>query len=64
MSRKTNGVKFAKSPAHRKRRENALHRLEVQLTDGLKTVNEEAVPLTDKDIKRIEKEIEILESRI
>lgn len=47
------------------RRQNALKRLEAQLASGNKTQKKsftKKVELTDKDIKRINKEIEILKS--
>ena len=43
-----------------RRRENALERLEQQLEDGVKTAkgsSTKKVPLTEGDIKRINKEI-------
>lgn len=45
------------------RRQGALQRLEAQLASGVKTkkgTRDEKIPLTDKDIKRINKEIERL----
>lgn len=46
------------------RRTGALIRLEEQLVKGTKQVEHKEVPLTDKNIKRINKEIEILEKKI
>ena len=55
------------------RRKGVLGRLTRQLKDGVKTVKEKdfagvikevKVPLTEHDIKRIKKEISILESRV
>lgn len=46
------------------RRENALWRLQSQLETGVKNTKEGVVPLSEKDIKRINREIGILESRI
>ena len=54
----TSGVKL------RNRRKNALIRLEQQLESGVKTVKFEKQPLTESDIKRINKEIQILKSKI
>ena len=49
------------------RKKNALKRLEKQLSDGVKTIKgskNEKKPLSDSDIKRIVKEIEILKTKI
>jgi len=46
------------------RRVGALSRLEEQIEKGIKKVEFKDVPLTDKNIKRINKEIEILEKKI
>ena len=46
------------------RRVGALSRLEEQIEKGLKRVEHKEVPLTDKNVKRINKEIEILEKKI
>jgi hypothetical protein len=54
----TSGVKL------RNRRKNALIRLEQQLESGVKSVKFEKQPLTESDIKRINKEILILKSKI
>lgn len=65
MSAKS-GVKGATVPqVSRKRR--ALDMLEQQLKDGTKTKKgtfDEKIPLTEKDIKRIKKEIKTLKERI
>jgi hypothetical protein len=45
------------------RREGALGRLEIQLESGSKNTKEGKANLTEKDIKRINKEISILENR-
>lgn len=48
------------------RQQGALNRLEAQIKSGVKTkkgTRDEKIPLTDKDIKRIEKEIQILKSK-
>ena len=69
MSKKTNGVNYAKSPLHTNRRVNALKRLECQLVINKKFINDEngkivSIDLVEKDIKRINAEIQILKSRI
>ena len=46
------------------RRVGALIRLDSQIEKGMKKVEFKDVPLTDKNIKRINKEIEILEKKI
>ena len=46
------------------RRVGALDRLEDQLEKGIKRVEHTEVKLTDKNIKRIQKEIGILEKKI
>lgn len=49
------------------KQEGALKRLEAQLASGVKTkkgTHDEKVPLTDKDIKRINKEIKKLEIKL
>ena len=48
------------------RKKNALSRLEAQLISGVKTEKKgnKKIPLTDSDKKRIEKEIDILKTRI
>tara|TARA_Y100000310_G_scaffold343239_1_gene449936 strand:+ start:921 stop:1088 length:168 start_codon:yes stop_codon:yes gene_type:complete len=45
------------------RRENVLNRLEEQLIKGTKKVGHSEVSLTDKNIKRINKEIEKLKNK-
>ena len=46
------------------RRSTALKRLEAALESGVKNTKEGKAPLTEKDVKRIEKEISTLKSRI
>ena len=49
------------------RRKSALTRLEVQLKRGSKPSkddNEKLIPLTEKDINRIEREVSVLKTRI
>ena len=53
--------------AQKLRKENVIKKLESQLQSGDKTEKKSVntkVPLTDSDIKRIKKEIEVLKSRI
>lgn len=67
MSKKTNGVKWNKSSKTKQRRKSVIERLESQLKIGTKPAKKSQVrgiPLTDSDIKRINKEIEILRTRI
>ena len=64
MSRKTNGVNYPKNPQVRVRRENVIERLNAQLESGVKNTKTGQEVLSDKDIKRIEKEIEILKQRV
>lgn len=54
-------------PQHKSRRVTVLERLQNQLKRGSKPSkekNEDLIPLTDKDKNRIEKEIEVLKTRI
>jgi len=46
------------------RKMSALGRLEDQLESGTKMVKDKKVPLTEKNVKRINKEIEILKKKI
>jgi len=46
------------------RRAGALTRLEEQLGKGTKRVEDKEIPLSEKNIKRINKEIEILQNKI
>lgn len=65
MSKKANGVKRGKTVLQQSRRRRALAQLEAQLKSGVKTEKksfDKKIPLTDKDISRIKKEIEILKS--
>lgn len=63
---KQSGVKYARTECHLARRKSALNRLQTQLEKGTKPnkKGKGPVPLTDKDKKRITKEIEILKTRI
>lgn len=52
--------------AKKSRQSRALDKLEKQLKSGVKTkkkTTDVKIPLTDSDVKRINKEIEILKSR-
>jgi len=56
---------FNGTPQARVRRTNAMQRLEVQLKSGIKNYGGNPTePLTDDDVKRINKEIEIIKTRI
>lgn len=57
MSLRTSGGVFS-------RRKTALQYLKNQLKTGQKPTKEGSVPLSDKDIERIKKEITTLQSRI
>lgn len=51
----------------RSRKESSLKRLQEQLKSGVKTkkgTRDEKTPLTEKDIKRINKEIEVLKQKL
>ena len=66
MSQKKNGVNYSRSGKVTQRRKRALSRLQDQLEDGVKTKSLAAgtSPLTDADVKRIEREIENLKRKI
>lgn len=71
MSSKHNGVNWNKSSKAKERRRSTIKRLETQLESGRKTLptaNLKAGPvtgeLTEKDINRINKELEVLKTRI
>ena len=66
MSRKKNGINWSKTAPAKSRRVRVLDQLNYQLKDSTKTSKEDnkKIPLTDKDIKRINNEIEILYKRI
>ena len=74
MSNKTSGVNWNRSSKAKLRRKKAIERLQDQLHKGTKFVNAKklggdtnrqvAQPLTETDVRRIEKEIETLKSRI
>tara|TARA_Y100000389_G_C17368672_1_gene467774 strand:- start:965 stop:1129 length:165 start_codon:yes stop_codon:yes gene_type:complete len=46
------------------RRNGALNRLEAQLENGIKSTKMGNAPLSDKDVKRINKEISILKQKL
>ena len=48
----------------KERRSGALNRLESQLENGTKSTKADNVPLSDKDIKRINKEILVLKQKL
>lgn len=67
MSKKTNGVNYGKTVNKTIRRKKVIDVLEHQLKTGVKTqkkTSDVKVPLTEKDINRIKKEIKTLKSRI
>lgn len=70
MSQKANGVNFGKTEQQKSRRERVIPRLEAQLKTGMKMPKSakegitKLVPLTDADIKRINKEIATLKARL
>lgn len=66
MSKKTNGVNYGKSVAQKSRRERVIVMLEKQLKVKTKRnkVSQDFDPLTDSDVKRINKELDILKSRV
>jgi len=60
-------MKLNNTAKRRERQRSALARLTAQLMSGVKTEigsGYKKIPLTDKDIKRISKEIVILESKL
>ena len=69
MSKKANGVNYGKTVQQQSRRRRALDLLESQLKRGtkpskLKENLGQPIPLTDKDISKKKKEIEILKTRL
>lgn len=55
--------------ARKIRRENVIRRLEAQLKSGVKqargtVLTLDKIPLTESDVKRIKKELEVLKSRV
>lgn len=68
MSNKVNGQNFKKDSKTKNRRVNVVARLEAQLKTNVKPDKESKkknanVPLTATDVKRIDREIEILKAR-
>ena len=66
MSQKKNGVNYGRSAKATNRRRKALKRLEYQLEEGSKTksISSGSTPLTEGDVKRIEREIANLKRKI
>ncbi len=67
MSKKANGVNYGKTVPQRDRRRRVIASLKQQLESGEKTkkgTKDVKIPLTEKDVKRINKEISILEERV
>jgi len=70
MSKKNNGVNYGKTTPQQSRRRRALDQLNTQLKSGKKPIKNQIgdhngmTELTDKDINRINKEIEILKNRL
>jgi hypothetical protein len=63
--RKSSGVNYGKTMAQRSRRERVIVMLEQQLKrQNKKQWDGELVPLTDFDVKRINKELLTLKSRL
>jgi len=64
---KKNGVNYSLQENMKSRRRNVINRLESQLKSGWKTCGPKSQfsdPLTDSDRNRINKEIDILKTRI
>ena len=68
MSKKKSGINYSKAVPVRSRRSRVIKVLEGQLKSGLKTEKKRTdghkIPLTEKDIKRIEKEVTTLKERV
>lgn len=64
MSKKKNGINHSMRVPVKGRRARVLESLTAQLKEGTKNTKEGQVPLTEKDTKRINKEMEILKKRI
>jgi hypothetical protein len=68
MSKKHNGVNYSRTQPKQSRRRRVLGRLQQQLEAGVKTKTVDGVTrtvdLTDKDTKRIKREIETLKERL
>lgn len=61
---KKNGVNYSLLSKVKSRRKNVIEHLEAQLKTGTKNDFKEVLPLTDHDRTRINRELEILKSRI
>ena len=66
MSKKHNGVNYPSTAKVIARRKSVIERLEAQLKRGMKSHKEShlQILLTDNDIKRINRELDILKSRL
>lgn len=64
MSKKRNGVNYSKRVPVQSRRSRVLDRLILQLKLGSKTTREGTALLSEKDVKRIEKEINNLKQKL
>lgn len=66
MSKKTNGNNWNKSSKTKQGRVKTIDRLSIQLKSGKKSGRKSTseLALTEQDVKRINKEIEILQTRI
>jgi len=62
--KKKNGVNYSEQLGVVNRRRNVILRLETQLKKGIKSNNGEDLPLTDKDVNRINKELVTLKLRL
>lgn len=62
--KKHNGVNYSKKVPVQSRRSRVLDRLILQLKLGSKTTKDGPVPLSEKDVKRIEKEITNLKQKL
>lgn len=62
---KKNGVNHSLLENVKSKRRRVIERLQNQLKDGFKSKNGiDKIPLSERDIERIKKEIEILKTRI
>jgi len=66
MSKKASGINYSKTAPARSRRERVIQMLKGQLKVGTKRTkkSDEVVPLLDKDVERIKKELSILDKRV
>lgn len=61
---KRNGVNYSKTVAAKSRRSRVIDRLSIQLKSGSKNTKDGNVSLSEKDVKRIEKEITNLKEKL